>query len=233
MQKRLLCAVLAVLMPCVAGAASGGHYSIIKKYDDETSINYDKEVRPKIWYLNVHADLSFLSWKNKYTTATEKGSDKFNFKPVYGADLAVGCKFDKSLRGDLEFGYIGQYSEEETEYYDNYHTEKTNFKLTTMAWTLNGYYDFNSGIYLGLGAGVAIVKAYLNHSELNAVSKTNASPIGAAMLGWSHPLNDKLNLDMRYRFSAFYGSKFYDLDVQTKIGLITDNSVSVGLRYAF
>lgn len=217
----------------MASAAGDGHYSIIKKYDGVTSINYDKVVKPKIWYLDVHADLSFLSWKNKYTYGSDSGSDKFNFKPVFGANLAVGCKFDKSWRSDLELGYIGHYSEQETEYISGYLTEKTDFNLSAFYSTVNGYYDFESGIYMGLGAGVAAVRASLNHSALRKVSKTNASPYGAVVLGWTHPVNDKLNFDMRYRFAAFSGSKFYDLDVQTKIGLIIDNSLSVGLRYSF
>lgn len=233
MKKFSLLFLLTMVFPCFANAASGGHYSIIKKYGGETSINYDKEVQPKQWYLNVHADISFLSWKNEYTYGSDSGTDKFNFKPVYGLDLAVGCKFGKSWRGDIELGYVGNYSEQETEYYTNYITEKTDFNLSATALTINGYYDLQSGVYVGLGAGVALVKASVNHSELNKVSKTNVSPTGAFMLGWTTPLNDKLNLDMRYRLSAFYGDKFYDLDVQTKIGLIMDNSVSVGLRYAF
>ena len=224
---------LFMLMPGIANAAGGGHYSIIKKYDSETSINYDKEVKPKLWYLNAHLDLSLLSWKNEYTYGLETSEDKFNFKPVYGLNLAVGCKYGKSWRGDIEFGYVGRYSETETEYYTDYHTEKTDFNLSTMALTINGYYDFKTGVYMGLGAGVAVVKTSLSHSALVDVSKTNASPMGAVMLGLTYPLNDKLNFDMRYRFAVFTGSKFYNLDVQTKIGLIMDNSLSVGLRYTF
>lgn len=233
MKKLSLLLLLIALFPCFANAASGGHYSIIKKYDGETSINYDKVAQSKQLYLNVHADLSFLSWKNEYTDGSDSGTDKFDFKPVYGLNLAVGCKFGKSGRGDLELGYIGRYSEQETEYYTDYHTEKTDFNLSMSSLTINGYYDFDSGLYMGVGAGIALVRASLNHSALNKVSKTNASPMGAVMLGLNHPLNDRLSLDVRYRFAAFSGLRFYDLDVQTKIGLITDNSVSVGLRYAF
>lgn len=231
--KKISFLLLVMFFPCFANAAGNGHYSIIKKYDGETSINYDKVVQPKQWYLNVHADLSFLSWKNKYKYGLDTSTDKFNFKPVYGLDLAVGCKFSKSGRADIELGYIGNYSEQETEYYTDYLTEKTDFNLSATALTVNGYYDFESGIYMGVGVGVALVRASINHSELSKVSKTNVSPTGAVVLGWAMPLNDKLSLDMRYRLSAFSGDKFYDLDVQTKIGLIMDNSVSVGLRYAF
>ena len=153
MKWRLVLFLLLVVSPCVANAAGGGHYSIIKRYDGETSINYDKEVNPKQWYLNAHAAVSFLSWKNEYTYGSDGHSDKFNFKPFYGLDLAVGCKFDKTTRIDLEFDYIGRYSEEETYIDDSdpnvyYYPEKTDFILSGMALTANGYYDFKSGVYM-------------------------------------------------------------------------------------
>lgn len=222
-----------MFVPCIADAAGSGHYSIIKKYDDETTINYDKIRKPKHWYLDVRADLSFLSWKNEYTYGSDSSTDKFSFKPVVGVDLAVGIKIGKSWRTDFELGYLGTYSETETEYITNYITEKTEFNLSTFYATFNGYYDFYAGFYAGLGAGVALVQTSLDHSALNKVSKTNASPMGAAMLGWMHPLNDKLNLDVRYRFAAFSGSELDYLNFRMKIGLITDNSVSIGLKYAF
>ena len=99
--------------------------------------------------------------------------------------------------------------------------------------TLNGYYEFKTGVYVGIGGGFATIKTSLNHTALAKVSKTNMSPMGAVMLGWTHPVNDKLTFDLRYRFSMFSGTEFNDLDVHTKIGMIMNNSLSAGLRYAF
>ncbi len=226
--------VLAALLPTVASASSRGQYSIIKKYDGETSINYDgTRYKPKLWYVSAHADLSFLSWKNEYT-ATVNGTDKFNWKPVYGVDIAFGRKLNHFWRTDLELGYMGQYSESETEQYDT--LEHTTFDLRAFYTTLNMYYDFDSGVYFGLGAGAAFVNAALNYSlATDAVSKNNVSPMGAAMLGLSYELDEHLNLDLRYRFAAFSGStlNMNDWNFKMKIGLITDNSFSVGVRCAF
>ena len=36
------------------------------------------------FYLGLRADLSFLSWENKYENQTKSGSDKYTFKPVFG-----------------------------------------------------------------------------------------------------------------------------------------------------
>ncbi len=231
--KSLFCGLLCALMPLVAAVAKTGEYSVIKKYDKVTSINYRELPEPKIWYLDVRGDLSFLSWKNKYTYNMESSSDDFNFKSVFGADIAIGCKLNDFARADLELGYIGNYSEQETEYITEYITEKTDFDLSTFYTTLNGYYDFPSGLYVGVGAGLAMVETSLNHSALVKVSKTNISPMGAVMLGWTHSLNEVLDLNIRYRFAAFSGSTLDDIGVKTKIGLITDNTVSVGLYYEF
>lgn len=233
MKKYLALVAFVFCIPNFAFANSNGSYSVITKYGSETSINFRRNSEPKQWYVSARADLSFLNWKNKYTHGTDTGSDKFNFKPVIGADIALGCQLNKDWRADLELGYIGNYSEQETEYYDNYYTEKTDFNLGAMYSTLNGYYGFGSGIYAGLGAGLAIVEMSLNHTALAKASKTSASPMGAVMLGWTSRMTEKTYLDIRYRFAAFSGSTLKDLGVETKVGLIMDNSLSVGVRYEF
>ena len=232
MKKYFWLIVFVLIIPCASFASSKGSYSVISKYDNETSINFKRvPSAPKLWYMTGHVDLSFLSWTNKYTT--ENASDKFSFKSVLGGDIAVGLKMDKDLRADIEFGWVGNYHEQETEQYDGYITEKTDFDLGAMYLTLNGYYELGSGVYAGLGAGLAIVDVSLNYTYLAEKNKTNISPIGAIMLGWSHKLNDKLDFDIRYRLSAFSGSEIEYGGVKTKIGLITDNALSVGLRYGF
>lgn len=234
MKKHLLSVVFVLFVPSFVFAGTNGGYSVITRYGNETSINYRRKSDPKKWYVSAHADLSFLSWENEYTYgAMPDGSDKFSFKPVVGADIAIGAELDKNWRADLELGYIGNYSEQETEYYDNYYTEKTDFNLNTMYMTINGYYGFGSGVYLGLGAGVAAVQVSLNHTFLAKTSKTTASPIGAFVFGWNSRMTEKTYFDIRYRLAAFSGSTLEDIGVKTKIGLITDNSLSVGVRYMF
>ena len=232
--------VVVVLLPMFAFAKNQGQYSIIKKYDSETSINYDGlPYNPKLWYVSARADLSLLSWKNEYTVIDSNitGKDKYDWKPVYGADIAIGRKLNYLWRADLEFGYMGNYSESETEFYENTSKiEHTSFDLTVFYATLNAYYTFDSGIYFGLGAGAAFVKTALDYSLAPGnVFKNNISPIGAGMLGLSYRLRDNLDLDLRYRFAALSGDTLYmpDYGFKMKIGLITDNSISVGVRYAF
>ncbi len=233
MKKYLFFGVFAMFVPSFVFAGTNGGYSVITRYGNETSINYRRKSNPKKWYVSAHADLSFLSWKNEYKYGSDHDSDKFTLKPVIGADIAIGTELDKNWRADLELGYMGNYSEQETEYYDNYYTEKTDFNLSTIYATLNAYYGFNSGIYIGAGAGAAVVEMYLEHSVLSKSSKTNVSPMGAVMLGWNSRMTEKTYLDIRYRLAAFSGSTLENIGVQTKVDLITDNSLSVGVRYVF
>lgn len=65
------------------------------------------------------------------------------------------------------------------------------------------------------------------------------------MLGYTQELDDNLVLDIRYRLAGFTGTKhkrnfeygaaavYYGGYLENKIGLILDNSISVGIRYEF
>ncbi len=233
MKKCLAVFALVFVIPWVAFANPSGSYSVITKHGSETSINYRRRSEPFKMYVSAHADLSFLSWKNEYKYNDMTGEDNFNFESLVGADVALGREFDKNWRADLELGYIGNYSEQETEYYTDYLTEKTDFNLSTIYATANGYYNFGFGVYGGLGVGMAVVKTSLNHTALVGVSKVNFSPMGVVMFGWTDKIAENLNLDIRYRFAAFSGSTANYIDVETKIGWIKANSVSIGVRYEF
>lgn len=234
MKKHLLSVVFALFVPSFVFAGTNGGYSVITRYGNETSINYRRKSDPKKWYVSAHADLSFLSWENEYTEGTDSGSDKFSFKPVVGADIAIGAELDKNWRADLELGYIGNYSEQETYFAPgSILPEKIDFNLNTMYMTINGYYGFGSGVYLGLGAGVAAVQVSWNHNSLEKFSKTSASPMGAFVFGWNSRMTEKTYFDIRYRLAVFSGPTVQYLTFQDKTGLITDNSLSVGVRYMF
>ena len=64
------------------------------------------------------------------------------------------------------------------------------------------------------------------------------SPMFGLMAGFSHKLDDSFVLDVRYRFAGTYGSTQereigYVYYFKNKIGMILDNSISVGVRYEF
>ena len=198
-----------------------------------------KEIKSPVgMYMGIHGDLSLLSWKNEYETGADSGHDTFSFKPVIGVDLVTGYQFNEYWRSDLEFGYVGRYSESETEYDAEYSTERTDFNLETFYMTLNGYREIKAGLYAGIGAGAAAVRTKIDSSVIKGKSATHISPMGALMLGWSHNLDERVSFDLRYRFSLFHGGKL-DLDagdgtqVKTEVGFIKDNTISAGIRYSF
>lgn len=199
---------------------------VIKEYKMEAP----KNVRVSRWYTSLRGDLSFLTWKNKYS-GTDSGSDRFTFKPTIGLDLSVGYRFDNKWRVDGELGYVGKYSEKETEYYGS--PEKTEFSLESYYMTANAYYDLAYGLYAGLGAGLAITNLSVEHSAVNDASSTNLSLTGAAMFGWNYTLDEKVDIDVRYRLSVFDAGDLDIAGVKVDSGIVLNNTVGVGIRYHF
>ena len=199
---------------------------VIKEYKMEAP----KNVRVSRWYMGLNGDLSFLTWKNKYSDGAFP-ADKFNFKPLLGADLVVGYRFDKKWRVDGEFGYIGKYTEKETE--DFGYITKSEFSLETYYIDANAYYDLKYGLYAGAGLGLAIVNLSADDTQASAASTTNVSPMGAAMFGWTYVLDEKVDFDVRYRFALFDGGDLNIGGVKVDAGTVMDNSLSVGVKYHF
>ncbi len=200
------------------------------------------------WYVGGRVGLHLMSWKNKYH-ATPSGAivdasadhDDYTFEPVFGGNIFAGYRFTPNWRGDIEFGYMTQFSDS-----DNGFT----FKLQTPYITANAYYDFESGIYLGAGVGMAFPRATLDweYFEKDSASETKLSFMGALMAGYSYNLSESVALDFRYRLAGFTGPKWTrnaientrldgateDLKaLETKVGFVIDNSLSLGLRYEF
>ena len=120
----------------------------------------------------------------------------------------------------------------------------TTFKLTVPYVMANGYYDFANGLYVGAGLGVALPKVRWQGASFTGgdSSERNVSPMVGLMAGWSYHLDYNLLLDFRYRLAMLWGPEhtlqFEYLDgneyaISNDIGLILDNSISVGLRYEF
>ena len=188
------------------------------------------------FYMGLNGDLSFFTWKNKNSGTDElgnpiSGNDKFTFKTLLGADLVVGYRFNQKWRVDGEFGYFGKFSETETEQYLS--PEKTEFSLETYYVDANAYYDLKYGFYVGAGVGVAITDVSVDHTFYPKASKTNLSPMGAAMFGWTYMLDEKVDFDVRYRFAMFDGGDVNVGGASVDTGMIMNNSLSFGVRYHF
>lgn len=216
----------------------------------------DTNPRP---YIALHIGADLLNWENKYTfdgtgwrEPRANFSDKYSLEPVFGGDVALGLRLANRWRGDIEGGYLGRFKDSDD-----------SFKFTMSAYyaMLNFYYEFDNGVYIGAGAGAASVETgldtlgfltsaeFMNASMSGGEKKRQTSLIAGATLGYAWNLSDNAFIDLRYRLSGFNGTKqvrdlTFDWDnsgvIQTasgsfenKIGLILNNSLSIGLRYEF
>lgn len=181
------------------------------------------------------------------TTAT-LGEDDDDYKNI-GVNFAVGTNVDTNIRVEFE---IAQRNKDTNHYpYDGYtgsvYVEgQDNISLRTTSYMLNGYYDFYSQSvftpYIGLGLGMAKVE-YENAWSESGYNPSSGAYMGTIngkdkysktkmvwniALGASYKVNEKLNLDLGYRY-VDYGS-FTDSDIKFET---KSNEFSLGVRYAF
>lgn len=198
-------------------------------------------------YVGMGLDVNLLNWRNEYKAlpvAYDEAfdHDDYRFKPLIGGHVVAGYRFNPGWRADIEGGFTSEFEDS-----DN----GIAFKLSVPYVTANIYHDFTNGLYLGAGAGAAFptIKMEWENFTANNSSKTATSVMGAAMLGYAYYLSESLILDVRYRFAGFRGPKLkrsvtgfsipvgeeeVPLDsVETKVGFVMDNSVSIGLKYEF
>lgn len=201
-------------------------------------VTYDYSDQPKTgWYIGGNAGLSLLNWENKYTTDDSFegdaafSSESFANKPVFQGGVQVGRVIKYFWRAEFEAGWMGAYSDKDLE---------SEFTMHIPYMMLNGYYDFNSGVYLGAGLGVAMPTTTLDGSyfEYEKRSKVSFVGNGALYVGYSHKLDTHITLDLRYRLSAMTGFKqrvdLADAEwFELKTNSMMNNSFTLGMRYAF
>ena len=234
------------LAALTATAASAAPSYLTRNYDGSYDVTYDYKDKAKTgWYVGGRASLSLMNWENEYSTTPEigVGESKESFtETVYGGNVFVGRTFNYFWRAELEGGLIGQFDDSD---------EGFDFKLTVPYLVANAYYDFANGFYLGAGLGVALPETELDDEQFvsGRRDERNVSLMGALMAGWSCRLDYNLMLDLRYRLAAFNGTEhervyadgtevvggvdISGVKLKNEIGLILDNSISVGLRYEF
>ncbi len=241
MKKLVSIAALAVF---AIGGANAAPSHLTRTNDGSYKVTYDYTDRGDAgwWYMGGRFDMNLMSWTNKSSTSAptlagepELEDESFS-EMVFGGSAFVGHTYKYFWRGEIEAGLMGQYEEEEG---------GTTFKLTVPYVMVNGYYDFTNGLYAGAGLGFALPKTDIQSvffTDSGSAERT-ISPMFGLMGGWSYHLDQNLLLDLRYRLAMLWGPdhsrKFVALDdgaeytISNEIGLILDNSISVGLRYEF
>jgi hypothetical protein len=215
-----------------------GNYNV--NYNYQTN-NYVNTKQKSGWYGAIRGAINLVSWESTYNSDwalvnNDFKNEKFSMRPIFGGSLAVGKTFwDGEVRGEVELGYTGRFSDKEPGF---------EFEWSAPYALVNAMHDFQSGIFIGGGIGLAMPTTTLDSDIFfdGDRKKTNMSPMGALMFGWSRQIDDYLILDLRYRFGGFMGTKQtrYMEDglhnvyfVENKMGLITEHSISAGLRYEF
>lgn len=231
MKKMLSLAVVAALTATAANAAPS-HLVRNSKGGYDVAFNYTDKAKTG-WYVGGRVALSLLNWENKNSSnasdAAALKDDSFT-ELVFGGNVFAGRKINYFWRAEVEAGLIGQYEEEELD---------TVFKLAIPYVMANGYYDFANGFYVGAGAGIALPKTELSGGYFTGGDSTErtVSPIFGLMAGYSYQLDSNLVLDLRYRLATVWGTEqkraVGEYEIESKIGLILDNSISLGLRYEF
>lgn len=226
---------LAVLAAMTAGVADAAPSQLKKNKSGGYDVTYNYTDKAKSgWYVGGHVALNLMNWENEYTS-NEPGmgvtSDKYSMEPVFGGDIVVGKTFKYFWRAELEAGLLGQFEDK-----DNI----ASFQMTIPYLMANGYYDFVGGFYVGAGLGVALPTTELDGLTFIGGDRksSSVSPMVGVMLGYSHELDYNLTLDIRYRLAGLYGSDHTRIDTmgytfKNDIGLILDNSLSIGVRYNF
>lgn len=245
-----------LILGLMGGAASAAPSYIQRDGRYGYNVTYDYTDKAKSgWYLTGRAELAFWNWKNKYSldnatvddiTNIDLGSDKYSFEPVFGGSVSFGKKIRHLWRLEGEAGYLGYFEDK-----DN----GVDFSMSAPYALINGYYDFSNGLYVGLGAGAAMVIKTLDEQDFISGDRRDisVSPMGAVMLGWTHKLDDNFVIDLRYRLAGFDGGDqsrrrpvwstvpdadgYYPeigtVDLKVDAGFVLDNSISIGLRYEF
>lgn len=240
-------ALCAIAMPASAATKAPRPSYLTRNGNGSYDVTYSYADKAKSgWYASLRAELAFLNWSNKYSSDAPNvniasNSDDYSFKPLFTANAAFGKRLNYFWRAEVEAGYISQFTDEDEGY---------KFALSVPYVMANGYYDFSNGVYLGAGAGVAFPMTELADEAFasGGGKKTGVSPMLGLMAGYSHKLDDNMVLDLRYRIAGMYGTTqkrewisgtiLHGEDVggkylENKIGLILDNSISIGIRYEF
>lgn len=240
--KKIISFVVLAAVTCPAMAASAVPSHIVRNSKGGYDVTYSYKDKAKTgWYVAGRAEMSFLNFKNKYSSDADwladesSNDDKYSFESVFGGSLAAGKRVNYFWRAEVEAGYLGYFEDEDA---------SAKFSISLPYMMVNGYYDFNNGLYVGAGLGASLATYKISGAVFEGYSKdsTKFSPMAGLMLGYAHKLDDNLVVDLRYRLSGMTGGdvklSFQDGEggahwFKSKTGMILDNSVSLGLRYEF
>lgn len=236
--KKLLLTILSVCMLTISAQAAQFNPYVSAKVS-RTFMNNDVNQSTTITNIDSTSSTSTLANKNI-------SDDVWGVRTAMGVEMPLCGGLAKSVRGEIEYGYNGETSNNGSfNYKINGHNLPTNYKLDAKIQTvfLNVYYDIQTNTkftpYVGVGIGYANIKETARVSNQVATmsakdSKDNlAYNIGG---GVSYTLTEKISIDTGYRYTYYgtnnndsYGIGSYD-SAKRKYD---SHEIMTGLRYNF
>ena len=178
------------------------------------------------------------------------GKKSFNSSQIYS--LGFGYKINDKFRSELTYSYTDlKYSVHKDNIANNNVVPADfNQKVNIQAGMINLFYDVMTyqklTPYLGIGVGYANINPkdairVTNGKEKTYVSKKSNNLSYSLMGGISFEMNDKVNLDIGYKFQDFGKASGFNkvesasgsTDVDPKKFKIKTHSATVGLRFNF
>ncbi|MBQ8677644.1 MAG: porin family protein [Alphaproteobacteria bacterium] len=168
---------------------------------------------------------------------------------TWGLNLAAGSSTSAlggALRAELEVGAKDGIKDDYTDAAGRARGASAIMKADIQTYMLNLYYDINTGTaltpYISGGIGLAHIKAKSNYvdgtttSNLSKSTNEFAWQLGA---GVSYALNDKVSIDLGYRYTDLgnlKGTTHLNVDPGNAINMKADfesHEVLLGVRYTF
>ena len=241
--------IISIIAICAATSSAYAAPQLVRRSSgDGYNVTYDYTDKAKSGgYITARAGLSLLNFKLKESVSgyNDSQTESYSFEPVFNGSLAIGGRLGYFTRGDIEVGYIGEFTDKGGEY---------SYDFSAPYIMANLYYDFLSGFYVGGGLGAALVMTSLDGTDFVDLNNRNERTIGfmgGINLGYAYKLDDNLVLDFRYRLAGIVSgnknSREMELlddpsdptgptsihKVNVKNNFVMDNSISLGIRYEF
>ena len=178
------------------------------------------------WYAGIKGGINMTN----HGFATDEGDldVKVQFGQALNFELNIGQWIKKNWRLQIDLGMIADYQEDLG---SDENGDMIRFNEQTKYGMVDGIWTFESGFYIGGGAGIAIVDTKLNIAGIGDVQFV--SPMGQIILGQELKLDDNWSLDIGGKMALLYGAK-QDYDVlKIGTGLTYNISVLAGVKYYF
>ncbi|MDR1027356.1 MAG: hypothetical protein LBL46_02985 [Rickettsiales bacterium] len=181
------------------------------------------------WYLGAKGGINMTN--HGYVTPDGTADEKVSFGMAPNIELNFGQWIKKNWRIQIDLGMITEYQDKESFGVDG-HGDAIIFTESVKYANFDGLWTYDSGFYLGFGAGMAIIDTKQNLQGSNDVQ--TISPMGQLLIGQELKLDESWSFDIGGKASLWYGSEQdYGLGYKFGTGLTYNLTALAGVKYYF